>query len=276
MISISWRKIFWILALSSILMTSCSGANTSATTTPTMLLPTFTPTATINWFPATNTPTPLSTQRSTPTAVLLPGLGSRLLEDSFSRADQWDISVYIAGQGIISSDQLTLSIPDGSEGASITALLQGFQAGDYFTRVTVRLSLCKGRDQVGILFRATSPQDFYRFSITCSGETRLERVVEGQPFVIRNWAFSPDAPLGAPGEVTLDVSVSGQDLDFFLDDRFQFSIQDGIFSDGGLGFYLRASSNSPVTVSFADLEAFQVVPEIGSTPQITTTVQPTP
>ena len=102
---------------------------------------------------------------------------------------------------------------------------------------------------MGLLFRATSPQDFYRFSITCSGETRLERVVDGQPFVIRDWAFSPDAPLGAPGEVTLAVSVSGQDLEFFLDDRFQFSIQDGIFSEGGLGLYLRASSDSPVTVN---------------------------
>ena len=276
MISINWRKIFWILAVSCILLTSCSGANNSATTMPTLLLPTFTPTATINWFPATNTPTPLSTQRATPTTVLLPGLGPRILEDSFSRTDQWDISVYIAGQGIVSSDQLTLSIPEGSESASITSLLQGFQAGDYFTRVKVNLSLCKGRDQVGFLFRVSSPMDFYRFSITCSGETRLERVVEGQPSVIRNWAFSPDAPLGAPGEVILGVSVSGQDLELFLDDRFQFSIQDGVLSEGGLGFYLRASSDSPVNVSFSDLEAFQVIPEVGSTPQITTTIQPTP
>ena len=276
MISYNLRKIFWILAIGSIFLSSCSSANIPATTMPTMLSPTFTSTATINWFPATNTPTPLSTQQATPTTVLLPGLGSIILEDSFSRADQWDISVYIAGQGIVGSDQLTLSIPDGSEGASITALLQGFQTSNYFIRVKVNLSLCKDRDQVGFLFRASSPQDFYRFSITCSGETRFERVVGGQSFVIRNWAFSPDAPLGAPGVVNLAVSVSGQDMEFFLDDRFQFSIQDGILSEGGLGFFLRASSDSPVNVNFCELEAFQVIPEVGSTPQSTTTIQSTP
>ena len=276
MISFDWRKAYWILAVGSLLLTSCSGSNSSTAVVPTMPLPTLTPTATINWFPATNTPTPLSTPRPTPTTVLLPGLGSRVLEDSFSRADNWEISVYIAGQGIISNDQITLSIPDGSEGATITAFLEGFQGSDYFSRATVRLSLCKGRDQVGILFRATSLLDFYRFSITCSGETRLERVVDGQPFVIRDWAFSPDAPLGAPGEVTLGVSASGQDLKFFLDDRFQFAIQDGIFSEGGLGLYLRASSDSPVTVNVTDLEAFLVAPEISPASPAAPAIQPTP
>ena len=265
-----------VLAAASLLMASCSGFNTSQTSTPTIPLATSTVTPTINWFPATNTPTFLPTQRSTPTTVLLPGLGSRILENAFSNAAEWSISAFIAGQGTIGSNQLTLSIPDASQGASITALLMNFQSSDFFARVKVRLSLCKGRDQVGFLFRATSPQDFYRFSITCSGETRLERVVAGQPFVIRDWAPSPDAPLGAPGEVTLGVSAVGQELEFFLDDRFQFSIQDGVFSQGGLGFYLREAADSPVTVSFSSLEAFQVISGQDPTPQPATTVQPTP
>jgi hypothetical protein len=276
MILNGWRKYLLILVAVSLSMTACSGFNTSATSTATVPLLTSTPTPTISWFPATNTPTFLPTQLSTPTAVLLPGLGARILENAFSNMDQWDISAYIAGQGTVTSDQLTLSIPEGSEGASITALLRSFQSSDYFTRVKVRLSLCKGRDQIGFLFRTTSPQDFYRFSITCSGETRLERVVAGQPFVIRDWAPSPDAPLGAPAEVTLAVSADGQEMEFFLDERFQFSIQDGIFSQGGVGIYLRASSDSPVTINLKELEAYLVIPGQDPSPQSPTSVQPTP
>ena len=258
--SILRKKVIWIVAALSLLVASCSGLNSQPTVTPTMPLPTSTVTPTINWFPATNTPTFLPTQRATPTPVLLPGLGSLILDNAFSSQDKWNISAYIAGQGTVSGSQLTLSIPEGSEGATITALLLDFQSSNSFSSVNVRLSLCKGRDQLGFLFRATSPQDFYRFSITCSGETRLERVVGGQPFVIRDWAPSPDAPLGAPGEVTVGVSTAGQDLEFFLDDRFQFSIQDSIFTQGGLGFYLKSSSDSPVTVSLSNLQAFQTIP----------------
>lgn len=250
-------KICLLLAVS-VALAACSGFSPAATMTPTIELPTQPPTATINWFPATATLTPLPTQAATPTHETIPGLGELIFSDLFTRPDLWSPSQSNTGNAIVSNGLLTLTIPDGTTEGMVKILRNEPILSDFYVQITAQLGLCRGGDQYSLLFRVYSPVDFYRFTITCSGEFRLERVVAGKPFVIKDWTISPDAPLGAPGKVKISVFAAGKDLRFFLNDHFQFSVSDHFLNQGTLGFSIRSESGNPLTISFSNLSVYAV------------------
>ena len=258
MISIHPPQRIYLLLAVSLILAACSGLNPETTLTPTIEQPTPTATVTINWFPATATLTPFPTLVSKPTIETIPGLGEIIFSDNFSQPNLWSPSPSNTGNSIIRDNLMTLTIPEGTATGSVTALRNEPVLSDFYIRITAQLGLCRGKDQYNLLFRVTSPSDFYRFSATCNGELRLERVVSGKPFVIKDWTTSPDAPLGAPGEVKISVWVAGQDLRFFLNDHFQFSVSDHILSLGGFGVSIRTSTGSPMTVSFSNLSVYAV------------------
>jgi hypothetical protein len=258
------------LLAASLFMTACAVSATPATPSPTLQPVTPSITATINWFPATNTRTPLPQQASTPTPGVVPGLGALIFNDIFTDASLWSATTSSAGNSIVSNNRLTLTLAEGTDLVTISSLRMQTQLSDFYAQIQAQLSLCRGRDQFSLLFRVTSAADFYRYSINCSGEVRLERVVSGKPFVMRDWAPSPDAPLGAPGQVRLSVWASGRDLRFYLNDHFQFTVNDQFFSQGGLGLSIRSEAGNPMSISFSDLSAHYAL-SAGSTPALLTT-----
>ena len=263
----------WLMI--AIIMSACAGSPPTPTATATLEQPTPSATATINWFPATATLTPFPTQPATPTPEVIPGLGALIFMDDFSQPELWSPNPYNTGNSIISNNLLTLTIPEGSTAGSVTILRNLPVISDFYARVQVQLGLCRGKDQFSFLFRVFSPSDFYRFSLTCVGELRLERVVSGKPFVIRDWTVSPEAPLGAPGEVKISVYAAGQDLKVFLNDHFQFSVDDHILNQGGFGFSIRSLSGDPMTVIFSKMIVNEVAAKTG-TPAKPTSASPTP
>jgi hypothetical protein len=269
-------KIVGLLA-ASLILSACAGFSPTAWPTSTPELPTPTITATINWFPATSTRTPLPTQGATPTPATLPGLGAMLFSDNFTQADLWIAFTSNAGNSIIGNNRLTLTLSEGTDLVTITSLRKEPQLSDFYAQISAHLSLCRGKDQYSLLFRVTSAADFYRYSLACTGEVRLERVVSGKPFVIRDWAPSPDAPLGAPGEVKLSVWAAGRDLRFFLNNHFQFNVSDHILTQGGLGVYIRSESGNPMSISFSNLSVYAVAPGVNTpAPQDIPVITPTP
>jgi len=50
----------------------------------------------------------------------------------------------------------------------------------------------------------------------------------------------------------------GDEMRFFLNNNYQFTVHDPILHVGTLGFFVYASGASPVTVAFSDLSAFSV------------------
>ena len=255
----------FVLMAASLVLVACAGSGPTQTPTATLVLPTSTITATISWFPATNTRTPLPVQGSTPTPGLVPNLGSLLFSDIFTDSKQWTGTTSSAGNSIVSNNRLTLTLAEGTDMVTITSLRMQPQVSDFYAEISAQLSLCRAKDQMSLLFRVTSAADFYRYSVNCNGELRLERVVSGKPFVIRDWGPSPDAPLGAPGEIKMSVYASGRDLRFFLGDHFQFSVNDQFFYQGGLGLSIRSDAGNPMSISFSDLSV-HTVPTAGSTP----------
>ncbi|KAF0106416.1 MAG: hypothetical protein FD146_2587 [Anaerolineaceae bacterium] len=264
-----FRKRFWTLILPAVALASaCSGLFPAPVTTNTAPAPTGTATPTIVWFPATNTPTPFATPVIFPTGEARPGLGGTLLADIFDDPAVWTT----ASGAVVDRNRLTLTSRSKNY---ILSQRNGLNLNDFYAEVDVRLSLCRGADAYGLLFRLMSSADYYRFAVNCSGQARLERVRNGEAVPLSGWLPSGDAPPGAPGEVRLGVWAAGGEMRFFLNDRYQFTVRDPVFRSGTLGVFILPNSAAEETVSFSNLNVYAVT-YVSPTPSATPSRTPTP
>jgi hypothetical protein len=174
----------------------------------------------------------------------------------------------------VTRDRLVLSIT-GPGPVSISSLRSQPTVGDFYAEATADVSLCSGKDQYGMVFRADPGGDYYRYAVNCNGQVRLERGVGGEAYPIQDWQPSGDASIGAPAQVRIGVWAAGSELRLFLNDHYQFTVRDPLFHTGTLGFFVYASGKAPVTASFSDLSAYSVF-YIPPTPSATPTRTPRP
>jgi hypothetical protein len=250
---------FW-LALASLLL--CLGA--CVPVPPPIPLPTERPSPspsaspTVIWFPPSETPTPLSTIAVTPTPEQRPDIGEILLADDFSTADDWSLSVTNRGQIALGINELTIAIVEPK------TLLYSVRSQpvftDFYAEITASPNLCSGVDEYGLLLRYASPADFYRFSLSCDGQIRLDRLYGGIASSPQPWLSSANVPNGAPSSSRLGVWALGNEMHFFVNDEFQFSVSDRIHPSGFLGVFARSTGENAVTVSFSDLVVHQLQP----------------
>ncbi len=247
-------------------LTSCSAMD-EWLATPTPVIPTETPppTATINWFPPSATPTPRADSTPLPTAEMRPGLGGILLEDDFSDPELWTLAVSNQGSAIIENNRLTLSVQGG---ANMLSLRDDLALANYYAEITARPSLCRGADNYGLLIRADSAS-YYRFALACDGTIRAERILNGNRLPLQAPLPSADAPPGAPGEVRIGVWAVGREMRLFLNGRFQFSISEPSLPGGSIGVFVRSAGNTAAVVSFSDLS-------IRSVKYVLPTITPSP
>ena len=245
----TFPKIF--ITTCGLLLTACSGIGLDAVTaTPRPPTPTPLQTSTPVWFPATATLTPQPVRTQPPTPEMLTGLGSVIATDDFSRFSTWDTAASDQGSASISRDRLTLAVQPGDY---LISLQRNIVAGNFYAEITARPSLCRGADEYGFLVRANAAT-FYRFSLTCNGQAHAERISLQERHDLHEPVLSGDVPPGAPGEVRIGVWAAGPELRLFLNERFQFSFTDLNLSSGTLGVFARAAGDTPVTVTFSDLE----------------------
>jgi hypothetical protein len=128
---------------------------------------------------------------------------------------------------------------------------------NFYAEITARPSLCRGADEYGFLVRA-SAATYYRFALTCNGQTHAERISLREQHDLQDSIPSGDVPPGAPGEVRIGVWAAGSELRLFLNGRYQFSINDLNLSSGTVGVFAQAVGDTPVTVTFSDLRVRSV------------------
>jgi hypothetical protein len=174
----------------------------------------------------------------------------------------------------VTRNRLILSI-SGQGPVSIASLRSQPTLGDFYAEATVKLSLCGDKDQFGMIFRAAPGDNYYRFTVSCDGQTRLERGLSGSNSPLLDWLSSGDAPISAPADVKLGVWAVGSEMRFFLNDHYQFSARDPVLHTGTLGFFAYASGATPITVSFSDLSVYSVTYK-SPTPSLTPSQTPTP
>lgn len=233
--------------LLTLLLTACSALERPTLGTATPVPPTMTPllSPTVVWFPPTETPTPSALTAPTATPDYAPGLGRVLYTDDFTDPKNWSD----LGTDTVRDGRLTLAT---SNGTYLMSLHQDLLVSDFYAEVNVRLSLCRGADEYGLLVRAV-PTSYYRFTLNCNGEIKADRITNGGRVPLQLPYLTMDSPRGGPSEVTLAVWAVGREMRFFLNGHYQFSVDDPVFPSGSLGFFVRAAENTPITVSFTDL-----------------------
>ena len=218
--------------------------------------PTETPTPTVVWFPPTETPTPFTFHEPSPTPEMRPGIGDLLLEDDFSDPAPWLLGQSSKGTVALGGGELTLAIVQPRAYLFSTRTEPTFD--DFYAEITASPSLCAGQDEYGMLFRVGSPGDFYRFSLSCDGQVRLDRVTGGTAGSPQPWLRSASVPAGAPGISRLGVWAVGPELHFFVNDAFQFAVHDRYLARGLIGVFARSAGENAVTVSFSELRVYRV------------------
>jgi len=245
-----------ILSLCSWILAACSAPTPAPTATPPPA-PSPTPTATIVWFPATPTSTASPALPPTSTPDNRPGLSSQIISDTFDQPALWDTSSSPQASAMVSLNKLVLSVNQTGP-LSIVSLRAKPAEGDFYAEASAYISLCGDKDQYGMLFRAAGSQDYYRFTLNCNGQERLERERAGVIYTLLDWLASDDIPRGGPAQVKLGVWAVGKEMRLFLNDHFQFSATDPVFSSGTFGFFAYANAKDPITISFSDFSVYSI------------------
>lgn len=226
------------------------------THTPTPLAATLTPTATIVWFPPTATYTPFPTRVVIPTPDMLTGLGDVILTDTFKTASAWTLSSSTNGGVALSKNELTIAISD--EKAYIYSVRQQPILANFYAEITASPSLCQGQDEFGLLIRFNSSANTYRFSATCDGQVRMDRLAGGDASSPQPWMVSGAYPPGAPNIIRLGVWAVGDEMRYFVNNLYQFTVHDPVHTSGSLGIFARSTGGHALTVNFSDLVVREV------------------
>jgi hypothetical protein len=250
------RRVFcWAMTL---LLAGCAPAATpAALPTDTPQPPMDTPTPTIVWFPPTATFTPYPTQATlAPTPDQRPGIGAVIFEDDFSEAGAWRLTSTPAGSVALGRQELTIVI-SGAKTYLVSIREQPIFT-DFYLEITANPNLCSGMDEYGLLLRVSPELDAYRFSLSCDGSVRLDRLYQGQASSPVPWMPSGAVPPGAPSISRLGVWAVGAEMRFFVNDFYQFTVRDPLLPSGGLGVFARTDDDLPLTVNFSDLVVHEV------------------
>jgi hypothetical protein len=245
--------------LLAVICSACSIAPISTVLpTQTQAAPSATAIPTIIWFPPTATPTPFHTPVVTPTVDMRPNLGRIIFEDDFSDAKGWSLSQTQAGSVALGKNELTIAI--GETNAYLFSIREEPILTDFYLEITTEPSLCRNLDEYGVLFRVSPSNDYYRFSLSCNGQVRLDRVSQGQASSPQPWMLSGSVPPGAPSSSRLGISANGAEMSFFVNDHFQFSVHDPLLLSGGIGVFARSANKMAVTVNFSNLIIYEINP----------------
>lgn len=241
------------------IITACQPLSTPLPPLPTRTPgpPTATATATFVWFPptATNTPLPIATVPLTPTLNVSPLYGQQILSDDFSNPEAWTQGRYAYGTVAAGKNELSLAVT--KERGYISSLLQDVTLTNFYLEITANPSICRGEDEYGVLLRIKSPQDFFRFSLTCNGQARVERLLGGTASAPQPLSFQGAVPRGAPSLSRLAVWANKNEIRFYANNQYLFSVKDTALLSGSIGLFVRASTPDAVTVNFSDLVVYQ-------------------
>ena len=226
------------------------------TATPTITL---TPTPTIDWFPATPTPTLQPTDAPTPMPTLQDardGVTELLISDNFSDTTLWRLPLSAAGNVAYGNNNLALAA--AQNGAYLFSESPYTLSSDFYLEFTVETSLCQGDDQYGIVFWRQSEGDFYRLLLTCEGSYRLEVSQGGSTIVIHNWEVASRFRPNAPASNRFGLWVRNGVFQLYINDTYQFEESIARNRTGELGVFVRTVSGTALTIRFSDLQIYRV------------------
>jgi hypothetical protein len=226
------------------------------TATPTTTL---TPTATIDWFPATPTPTLIPISSPTPQATLpdsREGVTELLISDDFSDPTTWTAPSAASGNVAFGNEDLVLAA--AQQDAYLFSLSPHTLSANFYLELTFETTLCQQDDQFGVVFWREGQGDYYRLALSCDGQYRLDLVQSGVPVVVRDWEKASHAQPGAPATNRIGLWVYEGAFQLYINDAFQFEERVAQQRSGELGVFARTVTSSAMTVRVSDLQIYRV------------------
>lgn len=192
----------------------------------------------------------------TPTQELSLPSGDILLSDDFSDPGAWTLRKSTQASAALGVNELTLVLhqPEGY----LYSLRREPLLDDFYLEITASPNLCRDADEYGLLLRVSPSLDFYRFSLSCNGQARLDKYFQGVASSPQPWVISGAIPPGAPSISRLAVWARGKEIRFFVNEEYLFTIQDPSLGSGTIGVFIRSGGENDLTVSFSDLVVRQV------------------
>jgi hypothetical protein len=254
-------------------LAACGLQPTASSPTPSPLPSSTTaPTSTPVWFPPTETPTPAPSITARPTEQEKPGVGVLTVTDTFEETSGWRTGALEAGRISLANHRITLAISEPQ--SSLASLRDGLLPADGYLEITASAALCQGEDAYGLLLRAASTYNGYRLLASCDGQLRMERLRTGETALLQGWTPSGELPHGGLLAVRFGIWSLGSELRIFVNDVYQFSVRDPVYTEGQLGVFARSAGDTPLTVSFSALNVYQL--DTGGVPTATSLALPTP
>jgi len=259
------RRLIVILLMGLPLLIACLPLNPIPATEPPPPTETPPPSPTVVWFPPSATATLNTIPTYTPIPDMKPGIGSLIFSDNFTDDSIWDTVDSDQASVIIKDHKLILAVEPY---IAVTTMRRDVTLSNFYAEFNAQIGLCRGGDAYGLIIRSTG-NSFYRFTFTCDGSIRAERIKDSVRLSLLEPIYSGDMPLGPPGVVKMGIWVMGGEMRIFLNDRFQVSVIEKAFPSGAFGLFVQSGSDTPMTMLFSDLKVYAVE----YTPQIAT---PTP
>jgi hypothetical protein len=187
-----------------------------------------------------------------------PGIGAVLLRDTFTDGSGWGLKNTGPGRISLGKEELTIAIQE--EKAYLSSLRAEPVLRNFYLEITANPNLCQGKDEYGLLLRAATEANFYRFALSCDGQARLDRILGGAASSPQPWMDSGAVPIGAPSISRLGAWINGPELRFFVNDQYLFTVRDPSLPEGRIGVFARSSGGHSLTVNSSDLAIYEVNP----------------
>ena len=81
----------------------------------------------------------------------------------------------------------------------------------------------------------------------------LDRVIQGTATSPQPWIQNNSLPPGAPLPARLGVRLQGEEMLFYINDQYQFTVRDPSLQSGAIGVFARSLGENAVTVNFSKL-----------------------
>ena len=186
-----------------------------------------------------------------PTVDRRPPTGDLIFSDEFSDPDQWLLGQTSTTSIALGNQALTLALDQ--PGGYLYTLRKSPILSDFYLEVTASPSLCRAEDEYGLLLRFSPSLEFYRFSLSCDGNVRLDKYFNGKASSPQAKTPSGSVPRGAPSSSLISAWVNGKEMQFYINNEYQFTARDPSLLEGSLGFFVRSAGENAVTVSFTNL-----------------------
>lgn len=248
-------------SLLTIFISTCAKLpESSLPTTLPLETPTPLPSPTIDWFPRTPTPTrtPFSTPTTNSTTFINPeSIGELLIEDNFNNNSNWTTTKNEMGN-VVYGDQL-LSLAVSGDKGNLNSVSQHNIPADFYLTINVQVALCSPGDQYGVSFWRQESGANHRLIISCEGNYRFERFTGSSGLVLRDWETASKMMPGSPALHSIGIWARQGEIQVFINETYQFSINTLQNQAGGLAVFARAGGNIAMTVGFSELKVFKVL-----------------